>query len=99
MKPTRKNPARRSKPTNITLDPAVKNAAIAYVSNTGYDSLSEWVAALLERELQHHDPELFKRCAAEVEQAAKHALAAAGPTQSRAALKRVVRGKDGGKSA
>ena len=51
VKSFRIKPERRNRPTNLTLDPQIKEKAIALAREMGYRSLSEWVAELLQSEI------------------------------------------------
>lgn len=93
VKNTRKNAARRARPTNITLDPAVKRAAESHVEATRFNSLSEWVTHLLRCELELNAPVLLERCAAEVEAAAMQALVEGAQRQGRPVSAKVSRAK------
>lgn len=47
-------PERTNLPTNLTLDPEVKAAAVLLARELGYRSLSEWVSELLESEIRRN---------------------------------------------
>lgn len=57
----RKKPERRNKPTNLTLDPQIKEQAVLLATALGYSSLSELVAKLLSDEISRAG---FERAAA-----------------------------------
>jgi len=54
VKSFRIKPERRNRPTNLTLDPQIKEQAIALAQELGYRSLSEWVSELLQVEITRH---------------------------------------------
>jgi hypothetical protein len=54
VKSFRIKPERRNRPTNLTLDPQIKEQAIALAQELGYRSLSEWVAELLQNEISRN---------------------------------------------
>jgi len=54
VKAFRIKPERRNRPTNLTLDPAIKEQAILLARELGYRSLSEWVSELLEQEISRN---------------------------------------------
>ena len=54
MKSYRIKPERRNRPTNLTLDPEVKESSIKLAQELGYKSLSEMVAELLQNEISRN---------------------------------------------
>ncbi len=51
VRPTRKNPPERGESTNLYFKPAFKTKAFAFMDEQGYNSLSELVVELVEREI------------------------------------------------
>jgi hypothetical protein len=81
VKSYRIKPERRNRPTNLTLDPEVKEASIKLAQELGYRSLSEMVAELLQVEISRNASLLS------VDEAAAKSVSAFGESRKSRRLK------------